>query len=146
LLDARFPKSNPQFSPDGHWLAYDSVDTGVSEIYAVAYPGPGPKFPVSTDGGTAPRWASNGRELFYVNGRKMMAVEIQLSPTFRAGSPKVLFERNMTAAGGASYDVAPDYKRFLMLQPASESQAERDQLNVVLHWFEELRRRVPGGR
>jgi Tol biopolymer transport system component len=141
--DARFPKNNPQFSPDGDWLAYDSADAGASEIYVVAYPGPGPKFPVSIDGGTTPRWAASGRELFYLNDRKMMAVEIQLSPTFRAGTPKVLFERNIASAGGSFYDVAPDGKRFLMLKQATDSQAQRDQLNVVVHWFEELRHRVP---
>jgi Tol biopolymer transport system component len=145
LLDARFPKNNPQFSPDGHWLAYDSADTGRSEVYVVAYPGPGSKYPVSINGGTTPRWASSGRELFYVNDRKMMAVELQLSPTFRAGTPKVLFERNIALAGGSSYDVAPDGKRFLMLKQVAEAQPQRDQLNIVVHWFEELRRHVPTG-
>jgi serine/threonine-protein kinase len=144
FLDARFTKNNPQFSPDGRWLAYDSTDTGASQIYVVPYPGPGGKWPVSTDGGNLPRWAAKNHELFYINGRKMMAVEVQTTPAFRAGVPKMLFERNFPATGApASYDVTADGKRFLMLKEQAERQGAPDQLHVVVNWFEELRRRVP---
>jgi serine/threonine-protein kinase len=139
FLDSRSQKVDAAFSPDGHWVAYRSNETGNREIYVAPYPGPGGKFLISTEGGVTPRWSSDGRELFYRNGDKMMAVDVQTSPAFRAGTPKVLFQG--TYAG--SYDVAPDGKRFLMIKPPAGAQAPTDQVTMVLNWFEELRRRVP---
>ena len=78
-----------------------------------------------------------GSILLYRNGDKMMAVDVQTSPAFRAGAPKVLFQGTYVA----SYDVAPDGKRFLMIKPPAISST--GQVTVVLNWFEELRRRVP---
>jgi serine/threonine protein kinase/WD40 repeat protein len=139
FLDSRSQKLDPAFSPDGRWVAYRSNETGNREIYVAPYPGPGGKFLISTEGGTTPRWSSDGRELFYRNGDKMMAVDVQTSPAFRAGTPKMLFLGNY----GNSYDVAPDGKRFLMIKPPAGAQAPTDQVTVVLNWFEELRRRAP---
>ncbi len=132
-------------------MAYESNETGRNEIYAVPYPGPGPKVPISNGGGIEPRWARTGRELFYRNGDKMMVVDVQTTPAFRAGAPKLLFEgRYFEGRGGfgtpggysANYDVSPDGKRFLMLKPETQN-AGSGQLHVVVNWFEELRRRAP---
>jgi Tol biopolymer transport system component len=150
FLDSQFVKARPQFSPDGRWVAFESDETGRNEVYVVPYPGPGPKVPVSNRGGTEPRWARNGHELFYRNGDKMMAVDVQTTPAFRVSAPKLLFEghyfegRAIVAYGGysATYDVSPDGKRFLMLKPAAQN-AGSGQLHVVVNWYEELRRRVP---
>ena len=94
---------------------------------------------VSNEGGTTPRWARNGQELFYGNGDKMMAVDVQTTPAFRVGAPRLLFEGHYSAG----YDVSPDGKRFLMLKPPVAQSAGPAQLHVVVNWFEELRRRVP---
>ncbi len=142
FLDSRSQKVDPAFSPDGHWVAYRSDETGNREIYVAPYPGPGGKFLISTEGGASPRWSHDGRELFYRNGGKMMAVDVQTSPMFRAGTPKMLFQGNYAN----SYDVAPDGKRFLMIKPPAALQAPTDQVTVVLNWFEELRRRAPAGK
>ena len=75
------------------------------------------------------------RELFYRNGDKMMAVDVQTGPAFRAEAPKALFTGAGTYAN--SYDVAPDRKRFLMIKPAAAAQVPSDQLTVVLNWFAE---------
>jgi Tol biopolymer transport system component/predicted Ser/Thr protein kinase len=139
FLDSPSRKLEPAFSPDGHWVAYRSDETGRPEIYVAPYPGPGGKFLISTEGGTMPRWSHDGRELFYRNGDKVMAVDIQTSPAFRAGTPKVLFQGNYAN----SYDVAPDGKRFLMIKLPASAQSPTDHVTVVLNWFEELRRRVP---
>ena len=74
----------PAFSPDGAWLAYVSDESGRSEVYVQPFPGPGAKYPVSTDGGTEPVWAPGGRELFLRNGDEMLVVEISSQPTFSA--------------------------------------------------------------
>jgi serine/threonine-protein kinase len=75
----------------------------------------------------------------------MMAVEIATQPSFAAGTPRMLFEGQYVPAPGASpnYDVSPDGQRFLMLKPVEQEQAAPTQINVVLNWFEELKRRVP---
>ena len=75
LLQTPYWEIRTTFSPDGHWLAYGSDETGRSEIYVQSYPGPGRKWTVSTEGGTFPVWAQNG-ELFYVSGNRMMVVDI----------------------------------------------------------------------
>jgi predicted Ser/Thr protein kinase len=143
FLNSRSVKSDPQISPDGRWVAYQSFESGRPEIYVVPYPKGDQKFPISTDGGAIPRWSRNGRELFYWSGRKMMAVDIQTNPVFRAGVPKMLFEGTYSAAG---YDVAPDGQRFLLVKPPAVLQTPADQLIVVVNWLEELRRRMPAGK
>jgi len=72
----------------------------------------------------------------------MMAVDTRAGSTFTAGLPHMLFAGNYYTWAGRTYDVSPDSKRFLMLQPVGEEQAPT-QINVVLNWFEELKRRVP---
>jgi Tol biopolymer transport system component len=141
FLDTRFRKSGGQFSPDGHWVAYVSAETGVNQVYVTEFPGPGGTHPVSTDGGISPRWAASGRELFYANGAKIMAVDIQTIATFHAGIPKALFERKDLVAN--MFDVSPDARRFLMLKPEDAAQPSPNQLDIVLNWSEELRRLAP---
>jgi serine/threonine-protein kinase len=140
----------PQISPDGRWIAYTSFESGTSQVYVQSFPGPGEKWPISSDRGEWPRWARNGRELFYRNGDKMMVVEIAATPDFRAGKPKVLFEGHYEASPDSAlptkgYDVSPDGKRFLMIKGSGE-QAAPVQVHVVQDWFEELKRRVPSGK
>jgi Tol biopolymer transport system component len=146
FLRTTFLETAPQFSPDGHWLAYVSNESGRFEVYVQPYPGPGGKWQISTDGGTEPMWNPNGRELFYRNGDKMMAVEIATQPTFSAGKARVLFERHYMPTTGTipAYDVTPDGQRFLMASD-SESATPATQINVVLNWTEELKRLVPAG-
>ncbi len=148
FLRTRFDESVPRFSPDGHWLAYVSNESGRYEIYVQPYPGPGGKWLISTEGGTEPNWNPNGRELFYRSGDKMMAVDITTQPSFAVGKPRVLFAGpyELSPATSPDYDVSPDGQRFLMLKPAEAGEAAAPtQINVVLNWFEELKRRVPQG-
>ena len=70
FLQTQFQESAAVFSPDGHWLAYTSNESGRWEVYVQAYPGPGGKWQISNEGGDAPVWAKNGRELFYREGNK----------------------------------------------------------------------------
>jgi Tol biopolymer transport system component len=147
FLRTPFNESVPQFSPDGRWLAYISDESGRFEVYVQPYPGPGGKWQISTGGGTEPVWNPNGRELFYRSGGKMMAVDIATQPGFSAGKPRVLFEGQYqpTPATFPNYDVSPDGQRFLMLKASESAETAPTQINVVLNWFEELKRRVPAG-
>jgi Tol biopolymer transport system component len=146
FLQTRFNEGAPRFSPDGRWLAYVSDESGRWEIYVQPYPGPGGKWQISTDGGREPVWNRNGRELFYRNGDKMMAVDVTADPTFSASKPRMLFEGNYQPAAQAlpAYDVSPDGQRFLMTKPVKQAQVAT-QINVVLNWFEELKQKVPAG-
>jgi len=133
------------FSPDGRWLGYVSDESGRNEIYVRPFPKVEEgKWQISTDGGVEPRWAPNGGELFYRtgSGRQMMAVDITTEPTFRAGSRSLLFKETYLSGniGGAFYDVTPDGQKLLMVQMQDTGST---QINVVLNWFEELKRLVP---
>jgi Tol biopolymer transport system component len=147
FLRTRFNETTPRFSPDGRWLAYISDESGRFEIYVQPYPGPGGKWQISTEGGTEPVWNPNGKELFYRSGNKMMAVDIGTQASFVAGKPRMLFEGLYVPPPVPiqNYDVSPDGQRFLMLKSIGSTEAAPTQINVVLNWFEELKRRVPAG-
>jgi Tol biopolymer transport system component len=145
FLRTQFNEAAPRFSPDGRWLAYISNESDRYEVYVQPYPGPGGKWQVSTEGGTEPAWNPNEHELFYRSGDKMMAVDIATQPTFTAGKPRVLFEGPYLGAPGTTtnYDLSRDGQRFLMVKRSEQAEAAPTQINVVLNWFEELKRRVP---
>jgi serine/threonine-protein kinase len=149
FLQTKANETSAQFSPDGRWMAYVSDESGRNEVYVQPYPGPGGKRQISTDGGGEPVWNPNGRELFYRNGDKMMAVDILTQSAFTAGKARLLFERQYVPASFAApyrnYDVSPDGQRFLMVKANEQTDAAPTQINVVQNWFEELKRRVPTG-
>jgi serine/threonine-protein kinase len=129
------------FSPDGRYVAYSSDESGRPEVYVRPFAGPGGKWQISSDGGGQPVWARNGQEIFYRNGDEMMAVSIDVDPSFRVGRPVLLFKRqfHLPASGFAQYDVTTD-ERFVMIQDVESGPT---QIEVVLNWFEELKARVP---
>jgi serine/threonine-protein kinase len=141
-----FTEGSPQFSRDGRWLSYVSNESGRPEIYVQPYPGPGGKWQVSTDGGNEPVWGRTG-EIFYRSGNKMMAVEVTTQPTFSAGKPRVLFEKQYLASPfpqtGPAYDVTADGQRFLMVRQLEQPGTP---ISVVLNWIEDLKRRAPAGK
>ncbi len=141
----RFAELVPAFSPAGRLIAYTSDEQGQYEVYVQPYPQTGEKWRVSTEGGEEPVWSLNSHELFYRNGRKWMAVSYSTNPKFSAELPRVLFEGDYLNVSGRSYDVSPDDQRFLLLK-SSEEPSRQTQLNVVTNWFEELKRKAPGGK
>ena len=131
-----------RLSPDGRWMIYVSNESGRNEIYLRGFPGPDRRWQVSTDGGTQALWNPNGREIFYRSGNRMMAVELSATPNVVLSPPIVLFEQRYAYGAGitiANYDVTRDGQRFVMVK--DESTAGR--VNVVLNWFEELKRLAP---
>jgi eukaryotic-like serine/threonine-protein kinase len=148
-LNTGFNESHPDWSPDGRWIAYDSNESGRSEVYVQPYPGPGPRYAVSRDGGSSPAWARDGRELFYLAGSPdgrvtMMTAPVTTTSAFSTGTPTRLFEGRFTASAGTrSYDVAADGRRFIMVQPVEQPPLPVAQIVIVQHWAEELKRLVP---
>ena len=129
-------ESQGQFSPDGHWVAYTSNESGMSEIYVVPFP-PSPnggKWLVSRGGGVQPRWRRDGKELFYISpDSKLMAVAVKTQPEFQSGTPQALFMTDLIdtgiRTGPLSWDVAPD-GRFLFITDSSIDAS----VTVVLNW------------
>jgi serine/threonine-protein kinase len=141
-------EGNAIFSPDGRWLAYVSDESGRDEVYVRPVEGSGGKWQISTQGGGEPVWARSGKELFYRDGDKMMAVAVETKPQFTAGKPKLLFEGHYETSNYTNYlrnyDVSLDSQHFLMVK-AGEQVTSATQISIILNWFEELKRRVPSG-
>jgi hypothetical protein len=147
----------PEFSPDGRWLAYGSNVSERHEVYVRPYPGPGPAYRVSIEGGVSPAWGRSGRELFFLTlpdsagRRSMMAVDFQAGSPARVGRPRTLFGFDQKlqvffCTPARCYSVSADGKRFLCLQPVPTAPAPPViHVNLIENWFEELKTRVPAG-
>ena len=148
LLDAEAFEAAPAISPDGGWMAYESNETGQNEVYVQRFPTLGGKQTISTAGGRQPLWSPDGRELFYRAPNGMMVVPVETEPTFTAGTPEVLFNTQyFFNRSERTYDLHPDGQRFLMVKDAAltdgSGTATQQQIVLVEHWFEELKRLVP---
>jgi len=146
LVAAPGNQINAEISPDGHWLAYQSGESGQFEVYVRPFPNVNAgRWQVTSGGGGRPLWARNQNELFYVASRDgaLMDVPVRMTPTFSIGSPTKLFDgRYYVAPPGRNYDVSPDGQKFLMVK-APASAAASASMVVVLNWSEELKQRVP---
>jgi serine/threonine protein kinase/Tol biopolymer transport system component len=146
FLRTPFQENLPLFSPDGRWLAYRSNESGRMEVYVAQFPGGAVKRQISVDGGDQPLWAPDGKQLFYVNGNRVMSVELNADSGLHATKPRMLFERTFSPSAinsgqwGHTYAVFPDGKRFLFVENAVPPEVR--ELRVVLNWFEELKARV----
>jgi Tol biopolymer transport system component len=125
FIATRSNEKFPRFSPDGHWLAYLSDESGGFQVYVQPYPGPGRRWQISSDGGDAPQWNRNGRELYYRNGNRTMIVDVTLSPNFIADKPRVLYT-------GPDGKVSPDGQRFLAIQSV-DPERPATQVNLLLN-------------
>ena len=118
LLASKFEESWPALSPDGHWLAYNSNETGRFEVYVVPFPNTtSAKWAISSGGGINPMWSHRGNELFYRGASgDIFAVRIRTAPRFSSGTPKRLFAAPFESFGYAGYAVSADDQRFLMIR------------------------------
>jgi hypothetical protein len=131
-----------QVSPDGQWLVYSSDEAGEMEVYLRKFPGPDQRWQVSTHGGTQPIWSRDGREIFYREGEKMMAVGVSTDAEPVLEDPVLLFEQRYSFGTGITipnYDISADGERFLMVREDSA----QIRLNLILDWSEELERLAP---
>ena len=107
-------ETGARIAPDERWVAYTSDESGRSEVYLDSYPRPGRRVTVSATGGAFPVWRGDGRELYYWNDDKLVAVSVdargERMPAI--GAPTVLFKAPYYAGPNTMYDVSPDGKRF----------------------------------
>jgi eukaryotic-like serine/threonine-protein kinase len=127
-----------RFSPNGRWIAYASNESGRPEVYVEPFPGPGGKWQISTEGGQWPVWAHDGRELFYLNGSKIISVGVTIQPGFISSTPRVLADvpgETPSFYAGNEFEVSPDGQHFLFIK-AREQNALPGEVRVVLNWDE----------
>ena len=112
-----------------------SDESGKPEVYVRDFPGGARKWQISGEGGAAPHWRGDGREIFYAAFNKLMAAKVATSPSFSAGTPTLLFEKR--ALNTAQYEVSGDGQRVILLDwPAN---AKPLSIHVAYNWFEEFR-------
>ena len=138
VLSSQFREEQAQISPSRRWIAYTSNESGSFQVYVQGFPNPREKVRISTAGGIQPRWRSDGKELFYLDGDELMAVEVESqSSPFRAGVPTSIFKAPFASFFYRNcYVVASNGERFLMGIRAETG----GETIVVLNWFEELKR------
>ena len=146
FLHTKSAEISPALSPDSHWLVYQSDESGPgSEISVVRFPEGTDKVQVSLDGGTEPRWAPKGNELYYRRGFDFIAVETAAGPSFSTGRPSVLFRaEGMSTRRGpqwSTYAVTPNRTGFIVIGGATLP--ARRELVIVQNWFAELKAKVP---
>ena len=146
LLKTQFlpAEAVPRVSPDGRWLAYMSNESGSSENYVRPFTpdapaGTGAKWLVSKGGGAFPLWRPDGKELFYLSlTNQVMAVEIDTSKGFQAGTPRRMFASPVVTAPTVRWDVSPDGKRFLFAAPPGSGRTIP--FTVIVNWAAGLKK------
>jgi dipeptidyl aminopeptidase/acylaminoacyl peptidase len=143
---------NAVFSPDGRWVAYAMYESstaidnpsGNTGIFVEPFPSTGAKYRISSRG-LQPLWSPDGKQLFYSSGA-LFVVAVTTARGFEFSNP-VQIPRPFRLSGpsaGRTYDIMPNGQRFLGIVPSGQGQAGVSaQIQVVLNWFEELKRRVP---
>ena len=148
-LQEEWNEQHPTVSPDGRWVAYDSDRSGRPEVYVERFPEFGDRQTISVDGGTMPRWAPDGRALYFASGdrTRLMVMPVGTEPGFSKGPLTVVTEAEVyDFQGRGAYDVAADGERLLVVTsqaaPRTDS-AELTHLVIIQNWSSELQRLVP---
>jgi eukaryotic-like serine/threonine-protein kinase len=129
-----FAMENARISPNGRWVAYTSNQSGRSEVYVQSFPPSEGKWQVSADGGMEPTWRKDGKELYYISGDKLVAMDVKTdTPIFQPGVPKPLFAVHLEATTRRSrYEAASNGRRFLVNLPVESSSP----LSVAINWLQ----------
>ena len=139
-----FDEENGQFSPDGHWIAYQSNESQRNEIYVAPFRGTegsaGGKRQISTAGGSAPRWRQDGKEIFYLGpDNRLMAADVNAKgTTLEVGAVRPLFGPLSLGGGFSQYDVSADAQRFLFA--IASEQGATQPLTLVKNWTAALQK------
>ncbi|HET7023633.1 MAG TPA: protein kinase [Gemmatimonadales bacterium] len=144
LAATRFTELSPAVSPDGHWLAYASNETGGNEVYVRRFPdSEGGQHQVSSHGGAEPRWSRDGRTLYFLdNDSRLMAAQVRTAPEFEVTGVTPLFDAPHYIRDGfhQSYEVAPDGRSFFFLRARPGAQGDLGPRPVLVqHWFADLK-------
>ena len=149
LVATTYDESEIALSPDGRWLAYVSDETGRPELFIRPFPDVNSaRFQVSTNGGVAPLWARDGRELFFLDGnRDMVVVPVAPGTELKLGTRRALFRLDEeiypeTRDYYTPFDISPDGRQFIMARRVRERNVAEVPLDMTLNWFDDLRQKV----
>jgi Tol biopolymer transport system component len=140
-METPFDEYMATFSPDGRFLAYQSDESGRDEVYVRAFPGPGGRWQVSTEGGTEPRWSGNGSEIFYRARRRLYAVKIDTSAGFSAGRPQPIADGLPSGGNPVTYSVSHDGRYVYFIKDLGSGNRV-DRATLLLNWADEVARLV----
>ncbi len=132
-------EGQPQVSPDSRFLAYVSDESGRDEVYVTGFPAAGPRWQISQNGGTEPRWRPDGGELFFFGpDNRLMAVQVTIrGDDFQVGAITPLFQASSDGANWR-YDVLAGGQKFIVNSPLPAEASSPIQL--VLNWTAELKK------
>ena len=136
-------EGNTSFSPDGQWISYVSDESGKPEVYVAPFPNHNGKWQISTGGGTGAEWTRDGKQLIYLSGNALMAVDVTTKGKFDYSTPKLICAMPPSSIG--PFDISPDGKEFIIGVTDNEK-FTLDHMNVVVNWFDELKAKVEMGR
>ena len=148
FLGTPFNQHSAKFSPRGRFVAYVSDQSGQDQVYVRPFPDGEGQWQVSTQGGRQPNWSRDGKELIYLEGDTLMAVEVSTSPSFATGATIRLFQdRGLIGAdandiaNSLGYDVSATGDRFVLVETIENEEAKAPSIHVVANWFSEFRAR-----
>jgi Tol biopolymer transport system component len=148
FVNTPFEESDPAFSPDGRWIAYQSNESGKTEVYVRPFPGPGGKTQISTGGGSHPEWSRSGKELYYLPSTrdKIMAVTyMAIGAAFHADKPREWSPAQISNRG--VYAPAPDGKRIAVLKaPGAVEVPPINKVEFIFNFFDEVRAKVSSAK
>jgi eukaryotic-like serine/threonine-protein kinase len=139
-------QSEPRFSPDGRYLAYQSAESGRLEVYVKPFPGGDGKWQVSTNGGVTPRWSRRGNRLLFVQPgapNRIMEADVSTAAAFVVGTPREVLDFTKVERYAGGWDVNADATRFLVIRQSADAPRLRPQMTVIQNWFAEFKNRRP---
>ena len=145
VVATSFSELHPALSPDEHWIAYSSDESGAFEVYVRPFPNTlGGRWQISNGGGGEPRWSADGREIYYLDtDARLMVASVSARPVFSVTKIQPLF----TLPPGVivdqfhqTYDVSPDGKTFYVVSGRALHQETR--IVWVEHWLSDVRARL----
>jgi eukaryotic-like serine/threonine-protein kinase len=133
IFHADFTSDEPCVSPDGRWIAFNSLESGRWEVYIAAFPGFTDKRQVSNSGGGQARWRADGKELYYLSlDAKMMALEVRTESGLETSVPRQLFETHARANSLLDvYGVTAEGQRFLVVDVVKEAPTP---ITAIVDW------------
>jgi Tol biopolymer transport system component len=141
LVQTKFQEGQGSVSPDGKWLLYVSLESGINQTYVRRFASGDGKWVISEGQGVEPRWSGDGHKIYYRHQGSIMEVDVKPGADFVPSAPKPVMEVSFVGAGGfdrnPAWTVSPDGSRFLgMVEQKSNAP---DTINVVLKWQSALK-------
>jgi serine/threonine-protein kinase len=148
FLRTRFAEQRGAFSPDGRWMAYESDESGISQVYVQPFPGPGGKWQISNTSGRFATWSRDGKQLFFetLDGYIMVTDYTVKGDSFVPGLARQWSPTQLRDIGALNMTLHPDGKRFVAFPVATKSEQQGNlHATFLFNFADELRRRLPAG-